>query len=386
MFGYHFPPIELLLDGNEQDQQHKSEYAQYLENTLRQTLKDFKVNADIKRVECNPFAVLITIQLNPGETVRKIYNLRNDIELALASPIEITTTVELPRGVIIAVKSLDRPIVSLKSIINSDEFKSSKSPLTVGVGCDLFGDKFILDLVETPNVIVAGTTGSGKSTFISDLILSIMYKATPDDVRMILVDPKMVDLTPYNGIPFLLSPVVTRTEQALQAMRWAREEMDSRIIKFNALDVDDIEEYNRTQSDKMYRIVIVVDEYMEMIFHAPKELEDIIRVLSSRSKKAGIHLVLSTQRPYKDVITPSIKSNIPCRASFTVVDKRESQIAINMTGAERLLGHGDMIFTRRDDDNPIHAQAAYVSYNEIDKVIDYIKKGYDQSRKYEIQE
>ena len=219
-----------------------------------------------------------------------------------------------------------------------------------------------------------GTTGSGKSTFLNDIVLSLIYTKAPEDVRFLMIDPKGVELTAYNSTPYMLMPVITDSVKALSAMKWVDDEMRKRYNTFSGYGVKNIESYNEAVpvENRLPRIVVIVDEYMEMMFQAPKELEMYITSLSRLARASGIHLVLATQRPSSDVITSDIKANIPCRASFTVVDWRESKTILDRTGAERLLGNGDMLYSAAESSIPIHAQASYVSYEEVDRVIESI--------------
>ena len=238
---------------------------------------------------------------------------------------------------------------------------------------DFMGNPFVFDLAAAPHLLVAGTTGSGKSVFLNDIILSILFTKTSNEVRFVMVDPKRVELGNFNGIPHMAHGVVFTNQEALNAMRVIDQEMMNRYRLFAEVGVKKIDNYNKVAQRKMPRIVIIIDEYMEMMFEAPKEVEDIVSRIARMARAAGIHLVMATQRPSSEVVTGSIKSNIPCRASFTVLDGRESKIIMDQIGAERLMGNGDMLFSATDVATPIHAQASYVSSEEVDRTIEYLK-------------
>ena len=371
MSSYVFPNIDLLEYHNPQNNFTNREYVQAMAEELGSTLEAFKVKGRITDIRMNPFAVLFDIVPDPGITVKSVQNLRVDLEVHMASPVEIVSVGEGKYTIGLAVKNWDRPLIGLRDIMETDDFKKNDYTLPVAAGMNVLGKPFVFDLAATPHLLVAGTTGSGKSTFLNDIILSILYTKTPDEVRMIMIDPKGIELNAYNGVPHLLSPTVTDPRMAFSVIDWAETEMMRRYETFAGCGAKNIDGYNASapEGKKMPRIVIIIDEYMEMMFSAPKEIEDWISHVARLSRAAGIHLVLATQRPSNNVITNNIKANIPCRASFTVVDWRESKTIIDRTGAERLLGNGDMLFSATDAAIPIHAQAAYVSYDEVDRVI-----------------
>lgn len=368
-------PIELLKDYHVENKYTDREFAKQMADTLAANLVAFKVGAVIKDIKMTPFAILFDVTPDAGVSIKKIKDLRVDLEVQLGAPVEIVGLGAQQYTIKIALKNWNRPIIGLKKILESEEFINNDFVLPIAAGMDVIGKPFVFDLVETPHLLVAGTTGSGKSTFLNDLILSILYLKTPADVQFIMIDPKRVELGYYNGLPHLMMPVVKDSKSAFIALNKAKEEMDRRYQIFSELHVKDIESYNAKHGDKdrLPRIVIIVDEYMDMMDEAPKETEAVITSLSRMARASGIHLILSTQRPSSDVITNSIKANLPCRASFTVVDWRESKVIIDRTGAERLLGNGDMLYSAMDSADPVHAQAAYVSYAEVDSVIDYVK-------------
>ena len=369
--GYRFPSLDLLKFYNPKNNSTNREYVQAMGEELSSVLESFKVKCRITDIRMTPFAVLFDVMPDPGVSVKTFRNLRVDLEVHMASPVEIVSIGDKKYTIGLAIKNWVRPTIGLRDILESEDFRKNECILPIAAGMDVLGKPFIFDLAATPHLLVAGTTGSGKSTFLNDIVMSIVYTKAPEDVRFLMIDPKGVELTAYNNIPYMLMPVITESGKALAAMKWVDEEMRRRYNTFSGYGVKTIEAYNAAvpADSRLPRIVVIVDEYMEMMFHAPKDLEMYIASLSRLARASGIHLVLATQRPSSDVITSDIKANIPCRASFTVVDWRESKTILDRTGAERLLGNGDMLFSAADSSVPIHAQASYVSYEEVDKVI-----------------
>ena len=373
---FEFPPMDLLSYHNGNSRFEDKEYVKELAQSVVGIFKSFKVDVVISDIDMSPFAACFDMVPDSGTSVKVIKSLRPELELYLGAPVEIVSIGEKAFTIKIAVKNLDRPLIGLREILESGSFKNSDYKIPVAVGMDVLGKPFIFDMAETPHLLVAGATGSGKSTFLNDMILSIIYSRSPKDVQLILADPKAVEFGPYVGIPHLVFPPVLSSEAAYNIFGWAEDEMMKRYTKFSEVGVKEIDSYNEkvSEGEKIPRIVIIIDEYMEMMYQAPKELEDIIIRLSRLARASGIHLVLSTQRPTAKVVTPAIKANIPCRASFTVVDWRESKVILDRTGAERLLGGGDMQYSISESTQSIHAQAAYVSYSEIDAVINWYRK------------
>lgn len=368
---YYMPPIDELYEVDQSKRVWKQEKAEELGRRLEELFASF--NMDIKVVDStfNPFAAILQLQIGTRIRVKAIKALRADIELAMCGPVEFI----IKDGVFyIAVKLLDRPIVPLREIIESEAFRKSSSKITVAAGIDLAGSAFVFDLAEVPNLLVAGVTGSGKSVFLSDIILSILYKAKPDEVKFVMFDMKRVELTPFNGTPHMLLPTITETEDGISALKYLAGEAERREAFLSKAKLTTIDEYNlQNPSRKKPKIVVIIDEFMGFVRNASEDFTPLLKKIASRSKNTGIHMVLATQRPTVDVISPEIKQLIPCRAAFVVVDRRESRIVIDRTGAERLLGQGDFIFTRREGNEAIHAQAAYVSYEEIDRLIEFEK-------------
>ena len=383
MTQYHFPPIELLKSSTESSRFQRLEYVQRLKDTLNSMFASFKTDAKVVDYHYNNFAILMQVKLGPGVTPRMIRNLRADIELHMANPVEFLDDTDNKQMITIAVKSIQRPIVPLREVIQSTAFKESKSPVTVAAGIDLFGSAFVFDIAKMPNLLVAGVTGSGKSVFLHDIILSILYKAHPDEVKLLLFDMKNIEFPLLNGIPHMLQDTIVDTDTGLDVLMWLQNEKDDRLYKMARVKAENIEQYNEKAEKPLPRIVLIMDEYMEYIRRKSEDSYEAERIdmfnailedLAAQSQITGIHLILATQRPTPDIITDKINRTLPCRASFVVVDKRESKIVLNRTGAERLLGQGDMIFTRGDSGDGIHAQAAYVSDDEINKVIAFLKR------------
>ena len=383
MTQYHFPPIELLKDNQESSRFQRLEYVQHLKDNLNNMFTSFKMDAKVVDYHYNNFAVLLKIKLGKGVTCRMIRNLRADIELCLANPVEFMDSEESKQAITIAVKGVQRPIVTLKEVLLSNEFKEAKSPVTVAAGIDLFGSAFVFDIAKMPNLLVAGVTGSGKSIFLHDIILSILYKAHPDEVKLLLFDMKNIEFPLLNGIPHMLQDTIVDTDTGLDVLMWLQNEKDERLYKMARAGTTTIEDYNSFAEKTLPRIVLIMDEYMEYIRRKTEEAYEAERIdmfnatledIAAHSKETGIHLILATQRPTPDIITDRINKLLPCRASFVVVDRRESKIILNRTGAERLLGQGDMIFTRNDSEDGIHAQAAYVSDDEINQVIAFLRR------------
>ena len=381
---YRFPPYSLLKDSTESSRFQRLEYVQQIRDRLNAMFSSFGM--DVKVVDChyNNFAILMKLKLGKGVTARAVRNLRADIELQAGDPVEFMDDAE--NGLVtVAVKSFQRPVVPLKDVIGSAAFREAASPLPVAAGINLFGNAFVFDIAEMPNLLVAGVTGSGKSVFLHDIILSILYKARPEDVKLLLFDMKKVEFPLMNGIPHMLRDTVVDTDTGMDVLMWLRDEADHRLFKMTLANKADIDEYNAAvpEAEKLPRIVLIMDEYMEYVRQKTEEAYESERVdlfnamlesIALHSGETGIHLILATQRPAPDIITDRINRLLPCRASFVVVDKRESRIILNRTGAERLLGQGDMIFTRGDGEDGIHAQAAYVSDEEISRVIAFLRE------------
>ncbi|MBK5253535.1 MAG: DNA translocase FtsK 4TM domain-containing protein [Peptostreptococcaceae bacterium] len=348
---------------------------------LEKTLKSFNVDAKVIQVIQGSSVTRYEIQPNIGVKVNSIVRLADDIALNLkAKSIRIEAPIPGKAAVGIEVENEKTSPVLLKEIIDSSEFKNSKSKITFAVGKDIAGKNVVADLKEMPHMLIAGATGSGKSVCINSIILSLLYKAKPDEVKFILVDPKVVELGVYNGIPHLLIPVVTDPKKAAAALNWAVNEMNDRYIKFADAGVRDLESFNELaqandENEKfMPQIVIIIDELADLMMAAPSQVEEAICRLAQMARAAGMHLIVATQRPSVDVVTGVIKANIPSRIAFSVSSQFDSRTIIDMGGAEKLLGKGDMLFSPVGKNKPLRTQGPFVSDEEVADVIKYVKK------------
>lgn len=372
---YKKPPVSLLNRVvNKNDKRSKQKV---LENArqLEQTLKDFGVDASINQVTVGPTITRYEIQPRPGVKVSKIVNLTDDIALSLAAKsIRMEAPIPGKSAIGIEVPNDEPQMVSAREIIESPEFNNFKSPLAMGLGKDVSGKIIIGDISKMPHLLIAGSTGSGKSVCVNTLITSILYKAKPDEVKLMLIDPKVVELANYNGIPHLMIPVVTDPKKAANALCWAVTEMNRRYKLFAEAQVKDISSYNDKTDNPLPKIVIIIDELADLMMASANEVEDYICRLAQMARAAGMHLIVATQRPSVDVITGVIKANIPSRIAFAVSSQTDSRTIIDMGGAEKLLGKGDMLFYPLGASKPRRLQGAFISEEESDKVIEYVKK------------
>ena len=321
------------------------------------------------------------MQPEQGVKVSKIVSLADDIKLNLAAAdIRIEAPIPGKAAIGIEVPNKEAGSVYFRELVESKEFKESQSAISFGVGKDIAGKTIIADIAKMPHMLIAGATGSGKSVCINTIIMSILYKAKPEDVRLIMVDPKVVELSVYNGIPHLLIPVVTDPKKAAGALAWSVQEMDNRYNLFAQKGVRDIKGYNHKvdednsgEYERMSQIVVIVDELADLMMVAQSEVEDAICRLAQLARAAGIHLVIATQRPSVNVITGLIKANVPSRIAFSVSSGVDSRTILDMNGAEKLLGNGDMLFYPQGMQKPVRVQGAFVSENEIARVTDFIK-------------
>ena len=347
---------------------------------LEETLKNFHVDARVIQVTQGPAVTRYEIQPNVGVKVNSIVRLADDIALNLeAKSIRIEAPIPGKAAVGIEVENDKINMVTLREIIDSKEFKEAKSKITFAVGKDIAGKAIVADLKGMPHLLIAGSTGSGKSVCINSIITSILYKADPDEVKLVLVDPKVVELGNYNGIPHLLIPVVTEPAKAAAALNWAVAEMTDRYKKFAENQVRDLESYNDTmrlvgETDKvMPQIVIIIDELADLMMAAPSQVEESICRLAQMARAAGMHLIVATQRPSVDIITGVIKANIPSRIAFAVSSQFDSRTILDMSGAEKLVGKGDMLFNPLGMGKPVRVQGTFVSDSEVHNVIQHVK-------------
>lgn len=382
---YNYPSTD-LLDENKDDLSN----AKALKNSamegakkLEETLKSFGVEARVINISRGPAVTRYEIQPSPGVKVSKIVNLSDDIALNLAAAgVRIEAPIPGKAAVGIEVPNKEMSAVLLKEMLESREFTGHKSKLAFSVGKDISGETVIADIGKMPHLLVAGATGSGKSVCINSLIMSILFKASPDEVKLLMVDPKVVELGIYNGIPHLLIPVVTDPKKAAGALNWAVQEMVNRYKLFADKGVRDLKGYNamlraNDETGILPEIVIIVDELADLMMVAPNDVEDAICRLAQMARAAGMHLVIATQRPSVDVITGVIKANIPSRISFAVSSQVDSRTILDMSGAEKLLGKGDMLFYPVGEPKPLRVKGSFVSDTEVERVVEYIKtQGY----------
>ena len=386
---YKFPPVTLLNKGSRTSKSKGDELIETA-NKLKETLSTFGVEVSIDPANCSKGPAVTRYELTPapGVKVSRIVSLSDDIKLSLgAADIRIEAPIPGKSAVGIEVPNSESSSVPFRDLIESAEFHNSKSNLAFAVGKDLSGQVVISDIAKMPHLLIAGATGSGKSVCINTIIMSILYKAHPEDVKLILIDPKVVELSVYNGIPHLLLPVVTDPKQASASLHWGVSEMEDRYKKFADAGVRDLKGYNEKAAEdptitKLPQVVIIVDELADLMMVAGKEVEESICRLAQLARAAGIHLIIATQRPSVDVITGLIKANMPSRIAFSVSSGIDSRTILDSNGAEKLLGKGDMLFFPQGMNKPSRVQGCFVSDNEVLDVVDFIKnqniKGYDE--------
>lgn len=382
---YMFPPLSRLKKGVAKN---SGDSARKLKETalhLQQTLHTFGVKVTITDISQGPAVTRYELQPEQGVKVSKIVGLADDIKLNLAATdIRIEAPIPGKAAIGIEVPNKENSAVALRDLLESNKFKEFSSNLAFAVGKDIAGETVVADIAKMPHMLIAGATGSGKSVCINTLIMSILYKAHPDDVKLIMIDPKVVELSVYNGIPHLLIPVVTDPKKAAGALHWGVSEMTERYKKFADFNVRDLKGYNKkieemketgdtTTPEKMPQIVIIVDELADLMMVAPGEVEESICRLAQLARAAGIHLIIATQRPSVDVITGLIKANMPSRVAFSVSSGVDSRTILDMNGAEKLLGKGDMLFYPQGYSKPARIQGAFVSDKEVSDVVDFLK-------------
>lgn len=376
---YITPPIELLQEGTSRVVKGGKKAVTETATKLQKTLYSFGVSAKVENVSVGP--AITRYELKPAEGVRvsKIANLADDIALNLkAESIRIEAPIPGKQAVGIEIPNTENETVHLRDILESDDFVDAKSKLSVGLGKDVSGQAVVTDIAKMPHVLVAGSTGSGKSVCINTLITSIIYKAKPSEVKLVMVDPKIVELSVYNGIPHLLIPVVTDPKKAAGALAWAVQEMENRYASFAEKGARNIEGYNEALKEeegagKLPHIVIIIDELADLMMVAKNDVEDAICRLAQKARAAGMHLVIATQRPSVDVITGLIKANIPSRIAFAVSSQVDSRTILDMAGAEKLLGKGDMLFYPTGVPKPMRIQGAFVSDKEVENIVAFLK-------------
>lgn len=373
---WEFPPLSLLADtvGGKADRGDIKKNADIIEKTL----ESFGIAARVAEVNLGPAVTQYALEIALGTKLSKITTLSNDLALALAAPTgQIRIEAPIPGRSLVGIEVPNRSpeFVTLKRMLTSDQMKKAKSKLTVALGLNVSGEPVVDEIGRMPHVLIAGSTGSGKTVCLNSFIATILFRASPAEVKFILVDPKRVELTQYNGIPHLLTPVITDPEKVISALKWAISEMDRRYKLFAEVGVRNIEAYNELSGfSALPFILIIIDELADIIFYAPAEVEDAICRIAQMARATGIHLIISTQRPSVDVITGLIKANIPCRIALNVSSQVDSRVIIDMPGAEKLLGRGDMLYIPPDQVKPTRIQGTFVSEPEIQKLINFLRK------------
>ncbi|KKQ96239.1 MAG: hypothetical protein A3C27_00335 [Candidatus Levybacteria bacterium RIFCSPHIGHO2_02_FULL_39_36] len=371
---WEYPPLSLLsVHAGKRDTGDVKKIAAIIERTLQ----SFGIQSRVSEINVGPSVTQYALEIALGTKLSKITALANDLALATEAPTgQIRIEAPIPGRNLVGIEIPNRSleIVSLKTMLESAPLQKAKSKLAVPLGLDVSGNAVVADLSRMPHILVAGTTGSGKSVLINSVISSILFRASPSEVKMILIDPKRVELTGYNGIPHLLTPVVVETDQCVSALKWAMKEMDRRYVKFQDSGVKNIESYNELAGfQALPYIVIFIDELADLMTLAAAEVEDSIARLAQMARATGIHLVLSTQRPSVDVLTGLIKANIPCRVSFNVSSMVDSKVIIDQPGAEKLLGRGDMLYVPPEQAKPTRIQGTFVSDQEVKRLVNFIK-------------
>lgn len=371
---WHYPPLTLLSDGPGK----KADRGDIRKNasTIEKTLDSFGIKARVAEVNTGPAVTQYALEIALGTKVSKITSLSSDMALALAAPTgQVRIEAPIPGRNLVGIEIPNRGLefVTLKQMLHSEVMNKSKSKLSVALGLDVSGNPIIADIGRMPHVLVAGTTGSGKSVLVNSWINTFLYRTTPQEVRLILVDPKRVELTGYNGAPHLLTPVIVETDKILSALHWSIREMEHRYKQFAEVGVRNIDGFNELSGfQAMPYVVIIIDEFADLMAYAPVDVEDAVCRLAQMARATGIHLVIATQRPSVDVLTGLIKANIPTRIAFNVSSMVDSRVIIDSPGAEKLLGRGDMLYVPPDQSKPSRIQGTYVSETEVRKVVEFL--------------
>ena len=372
---WEFPTLSLLSDGpgDKADRGNMKENV----NVIEKTLDSFGIQAKVVEVNPGPAVTQYSMRIALGTKVSKITSLTNDLALALAAPTgQVRIEAPIPGRDLVGLEIPNRGLefVTLKKMLLSDAFVKAKSKLAVALGLDVSGNPLVGDIAKMPHVLIAGTTGSGKSVLLNAWICSLLFRTTPAEVRLILIDPKRVEMIGYNGIPHLLTPVIVETDKILSSLRWAMQEMERRYKQFAEVGVRNLDSFNELSGfQALPYIVIFIDELADLMAYAPVEVEDTICRIAQMARATGIHLVLATQRPSVDVVTGLIKANVPARIAFSVSSMMDSRVVIDTPGAERLLGRGDMLYVPPDQAKPMRIQGTFVSEKEVQKVVEFFK-------------
>lgn len=378
---YRLPPLTLVHKSLRVKNQRINKNLADSVRLLEETLNSFGVKVKVTRVTQGPTITRYEVQPAPGVKVSKITSLADDIALSLAAPdVRIEAPIPGKSAVGIEVPNREITIVHFREVLESDEFQNSPSKLSLALGKDITGNPVVADLTRMPHLLIAGATGSGKSVCINTIIASLVFKAKPDEVKLLLIDPKMVELTNYNGIPHLIAPVITEPQKAASALKWIVSEMESRYELFAASGVRDIVRYNYIVTEKKENdssplpyVVVIIDELADLMMVAPGEVEEGICRLAQMARAAGIHLIVATQRPSVDVITGLIKANIPSRIAFAVSSQTDSRTILDMSGAEKLLGRGDMLYHPIGISKPVRVQGCFLADKEVKNITDYLR-------------
>lgn len=372
---WEYPPFSLLSEGTSQKADRGD--VKKVATTIEKTLQSFSIGAKVVEVNLGPAVTQYALEIALGTKVSKITSLSNDLALATEAPTgQIRIEAPIPGRNLVGIEIPNRSleVVTLKTMLESNIMNKSKSKLTVSLGLDVSGNPVVANIAKMPHVLIAGTTGSGKSVLINSFISSLLFRASPSEVKLILIDPKRVELTGYNGIPHLMTPVIVEVEKILASLKWAMDEMERRYKTFAQSGVRNIDSYNELAGfQSLPYIVILIDELADLMAFAPVEVEDAIARLAQMARATGIHLVVSTQRPSVDVITGLIKANIPCRIAFNVSSMIDSRVILDTPGAEKLLGRGDMLYIPPDQAKPTRIQGAYVSDKEVRRLVEFLK-------------
>ena len=376
---YEYPSPKLLAPPVKREE--NNEWITEQIGLLNETLQNFNVNAQVVKVSQGPSVTRFEVQPEPGVKVSRIKNLTDDIKLSMAAKdIRMEAPIPGKRSIGIEIPNVESRPVLISELIDCPDFLDDRSPLTAVLGLDISGTPIITDLNKMPHGLIAGATGSGKSVCINSILVSLLYKARPDELKLLLIDPKMVELAPYNHIPHLISPVITDVKAATASLKWAVDEMERRYELFAHTSVRDIRKYNELaerndeKDKKLPFIVVVIDELADLMMMAPTDVEESISRIAQKARACGIHLLIATQRPSVDVITGLIKANVPTRVAFSVSSQVDSRTIIDIGGAEKLLGRGDMLFLENGSNKPIRVQGTFVSDEEIDRVIEHVRK------------
>jgi S-DNA-T family DNA segregation ATPase FtsK/SpoIIIE len=372
---WEYPNLNLLSDASAQKADRGD--IKKIASVIEKTLQSFGIGAKVVEVNLGPAVTQYALEIALGTKVSKITALSNDLALATEAPTgQIRIEAPIPGRNLVGIEIPNRglEVVPLKALLSSDTMRKNKSKLAVSLGLDVSGSPLIADIARMPHVLIAGTTGSGKSVLVNAFISSLLFRASPDELKLILIDPKRVELTGYNGIPHLMTPVIVEVEKILSALQWAMSEMDRRYKLFAENGVRNIEGFNELSGfQALPYIVIFIDELADLMVFAPVAVEDAIARLAQMARATGIHLVIATQRPSVDVITGLIKANIPCRVAFNVSSMIDSRVILDTPGAEKLLGRGDMLYVPPDQAKPTRIQGAFISEKEVKRLVDFLK-------------